>query len=421
MKNSSLYIAFRYLWGRAREGGRYLRGAAAGIALSLIPIIVTLVVADGMIRGISDRYLELGTGHIQVYDYMELYDIPLLAKDIGDMEDLGIRGAWSERQGLGIILGNSGRTGVTIRAVESSFWEDPGSRAFLQVSSGSAVLDSDREVLLGQDLAETLQAEPGKTVRIMTVKAGPDGDYIPRVTIFTVKGIISSGYRELDSLWCVMNYSAGEELLSPLLYHSFIMIKVDDPYSPLDKTASMLLEELGPGFGVYTWKDLNQSLYRSFESTKQILLFIMALLVIVAAVNVSSATSMLVLERQRDIAVLKTGGAGPGQTTAIFVWGSVLTGLAGALIGISLGLLIGRFINPVIRFLEKVFSFFASPWGGEVKLLDPEYYLQEIPIIIDWKTVLFIGIFTVFCSCIASVLPAGRAGKLRPLEILRKI
>ena len=65
------FIAVRYLLGRAREGGRYLRGAAAGIALSLIPIMVTLIVADGMIRGITDRYLELGTGHIQVYDYLD--------------------------------------------------------------------------------------------------------------------------------------------------------------------------------------------------------------------------------------------------------------------------------------------------------------------------------------------------------------
>jgi lipoprotein-releasing system permease protein len=418
---SSLYIALRFLWGRAGEGGRYLRGAAAGIALSLIPIMVTLVVADGMIRGITDRYLELGTGHVQVYDYMEYYDIPVLAEEIGGMKHLGIRGAWSERQGLGIILGNSGRTGVTIRAVDQNFWEDPGSRAFLQVVSGSAVLGSDREVLLGQGLAETLRAEPGKTVRIMTVRTDPDGAYIPRVTLFTVKGIISSGYRELDSLWCIMNYSAGEELLSPLLYHSFIMVKVDDPYTQPDNTAAALVGEFGPGFGIYTWKQLNQSLYRSFESTKQILLFIMALLVIVAAVNVSSATSMLALERQREIAVLKTGGAGPGQTTAVFLWGSLLTGLIGAVSGLSLGLLLGRFINPLIRRLESILSFFSSPWGGEVKLLDPDYYLQEIPIIIDWKAVLFIGIFTIFCSCAASVLPARRAGKLRPLEILRKI
>jgi lipoprotein-releasing system permease protein len=255
----------------------------------------------------------------------------------------------------------------------------------------------------------------------MTVRTGADGGYSPRVTIFTVKGIISSGYRELDSLWCVMNYSAGEELLSPLLYQSFVLLKIGDPYGLPDKTARDLMGKLGPGFGVYTWKQLNNSLYRSFESTKQILLFIMALLVIVAAVNVSSATSMLALERQREIAVLKTGGAGPGQTTAVFLWGSFLTGLTGALLGTFLGLIIGRFINPIIRFLERALGFFASPWGGEVKLLDPDYYLQEIPIVIDWKTVFFIGLFTVFCSCTAAFLPARRAGKLRPLEILRKI
>ena len=69
-KHTSLFIALRYLWGRAREGGRYLRGAAAGIAVSLIPIVVTLIVADGMIRGILDRYLELGPGHLQVYDIL---------------------------------------------------------------------------------------------------------------------------------------------------------------------------------------------------------------------------------------------------------------------------------------------------------------------------------------------------------------
>ena len=65
---ASFFIAIRYLWGRAHEGVRYLRGAAAGIAVSLVPIIVTLIVADGMIRGIVDRYIELGTGHLQVID-----------------------------------------------------------------------------------------------------------------------------------------------------------------------------------------------------------------------------------------------------------------------------------------------------------------------------------------------------------------
>ena len=177
----------------------------------------------------------------------------------------------------------------------------------------------------------------------------------------------------------------------------------------------------GQGYGVYTWKELQQSLYRSFETTRQLLLFIMALLVLVAAVNVSSATSMLVIERQRDIAVLKTGGAGPLSIQSIFLWGAFLTGLAGAAGGIGTGLVIGKGINTIIRSLEKFFTILSSPWGGEVKILDPDYYLQTIPITIDWKMVLIIGLFTLLCSCIASALPARRAGKLKPLEILRRV
>ena len=88
-KNTSFFIALRYLWGRAHEGVRYLRGAAAGIAVSLVPIMVTLIVADGMIRGITDRYLELGTGHVQVIDNNNFKDEEEVKKQIIDIE--GVR------------------------------------------------------------------------------------------------------------------------------------------------------------------------------------------------------------------------------------------------------------------------------------------------------------------------------------------
>ena len=417
---SSIFIALRYLWGRAKEGGRYLRGAAAGIALSLVPIIVTLIVADGMIRGITSRYLELGTGHLQIYDYFSYSEYPdELLDNISRLE--GIRGTWREKQGLGIILSKEGRVGATIRAVDNGFWQDPGSAEYLEVLAGSSELEAENELLLGRALAETLEAEPGSLVRLMTMRADEEGRNLPRVTLFTVKGIISSGYRELDSLWCIINYEAGLTLLSPELYRAFLIVKTNDPYRSVEKTAEQIMIQAGPGYGVYTWKELQQSLYRSFESTRQILLFIMALLVLVAAVNVSSATSMLVIERQRDIAVLKTGGSGPFSIQNIFLWGAFLTGLAGAILGISLGLLIGKEINAIILGLEKLLSFLGSPWGGEVKILDPDYYLEVIPIIIDWKMVLVIGLFTLLCSCLASLLPARRAGKLKPLEILRRV
>ena len=418
--HSSFFIALRYLWGPAKEGIRYLRGAAAGIALSLVPIVVTLIVADGMIQGITGRYLELGTGHFQIYDYLSYGDFPEeLLEEIRSIED--VRGVWQERQGLGIILGNEGRVGTTIRAVDNSFWTDPGSMEFLEVIAGTAELEGENELLLGRGLAETLDAEPGSTVRLMTIRVNEEGASVPRVSLFTVKGIISSGYRELDALWSVINYETGYNLLSPELYRSFLIVKINDPYTASERTLGQLIHRVGPGYGVYTWKELQQSLYRSFESTRQLLLFIMAILVVVAAVNVSSATSMLVIERQRDIAVLKTGGGGPAAISTIFLWGALLTGLAGSVLGISLGLLIGNYINFIIRALEQFLTVLSSPWGSEVKLLDPDYYLQTIPIIIDWQMILLIAFFTLLCSCLASAIPARQAGKLKPLEILRRV
>jgi lipoprotein-releasing system permease protein len=130
---------------------------------------------------------------------------------------------------------------------------------------------------------------------------------------------------------------------------------------------------------------------------------------------------MLVLERQRDIAVLKVSGASVRGVTGIFLWGSFLTGLFGAITGITLGLLIGSNINFLIRSLEKILSFFSALFkGGEVRILDPGFYLETIPIIIDWGAVMLIGFFAILCSVLASWIPARRAGKLKPMELLRK-
>jgi lipoprotein-releasing system permease protein len=413
------FIALRYLLGRAREGGRYLRGAAAGIALSLIPIMVTLIVADGMIQGITDRYLELGTGHLQVYGYQGFPEVEETAALLRGIP--GVRGVWAERQGLGLIMGGAGKAGAAIRATDPSFWEDPGSLRFLEILDGEGTLRSGREVLLGEELARTVGAELGKPVFIMTLGITAEGRSIPRTLPFTVRGIVSSGYRELDALWCLMSFEGGESLLPPQLFPPCLILKMEDPYQNADAMARRLYQALGPGYGVYTWKTLQRSQYSSYESTRQLLLFIMALIVMVAAVNVSSATSMLAVERQRDIAVLKAAGASPSDTTRIFLWGSLLTGLTGGTIGIALGLGIGCNINPLIRGLESILGFFSRIFrGGEVKILDPGYYLETIPIIIDWKTVFLIGLFTVLCSVAASYFPARRAGKTTPIGLLRK-
>jgi len=419
--NASFFIAIRYLWGRAREGVRYLRGAAAGIAVSLIPIIVTLIVADGMIRGITDRYLELGTGHLQVYDLYDFDDTETTINLIKEID--GVRGVWPERRGMGILAGRGGntkKTGVTVRSIESSFWDDPGSANLLKIIDGVHKPETARDIILGETLAGNIGVRVGDDVRLMTIIL-EGGRISPRPAVFTVSGILSCGYNELDALWCIVSWEGGERVITSDHASSSFIVKINDPYKKADEIAMKLHEKLSSGYSIQTWKEILRSQYSSYETTRQLLLFIMALIVIVAAVNVSSATSMLVLERQKDIAVLKVSGARVSGITEIFLLGSFLTGLVGSIIGISLGLLIGVNINFLVRSLENILSFFSGLFnGGDVKILDPGFYLETIPIIIDWNTVFMIGLFAIICSVVASWIPAIRAGRLKPMDLLRK-
>jgi len=424
LKNrAAFFIAMRYLWARAHEGVRYLRGAAAGIAVSLVPIIVTLIVADGMIRGITDRYLELGTGHIQVFDTLGL-GYAEASEKINALNT--VRGTWHEKRGMGVLAGLSGKTGITVRSIESSFWDDSGSYGFLKIIDGIHKPETERDIVIGVTLAENIGAAVGDTVRLMTVRSGDGsnpaaGGFSPRMASFTVRGIMSCGYNELDALWCIINDEGGNRVFSNGQYSSSLIVKINDPYNNADNFLYSLYDVLGTGYSYYTWKDLLRSQYSAYETSRQLLLFIMALIVVVAAVNVSSATSMLVLERHRDIAILKISGANITGVTQIFLIGSFLTGIAGSIIGITLGLLIGSTINILIRSLEKFLSFFSGLFkGDEVKILDPGFYLETIPIIIDWKMVLLIGLFACFCSVLASCIPALRAGRLKPMELIRK-
>ncbi|MDR2864860.1 MAG: ABC transporter permease [Spirochaetaceae bacterium] len=420
---SEFFIAFRYLFGRSNKGERYLLAAAAGIALSLIPIMVTLIVTDGMIQGITERFLELGTGHIQVRPSRNASAMGFKSEDaefVVKKRD-GVRGVWKEIDGVGIILGLHGKTGTGIRAIDPSFWEDEGSRKYLDVIAGEGAIKNDNDVLLGSSLAKKAGAEIAKTIRIMTLRTNEDGKTIPHAELFYVRGIISSGYHEIDANCCVISYNAGKKFLDPEYSDSYLVVKIDDPYLHAEQITQNINKDLRDYFRARTWQQVKPAQYSSYETTRQILLFIMALIVLIAAVNVSSATSMLVIERERDIAVLKTCGLSPAGISAVFLLGSFLTGLSGAVLGITLGLLCGIHINQIIHGIESVINIFTEILNaGSVRLLDPEYYLQSIPIIIDWKTVFIIVIFTVICSITASAFPSFRAGRMKPVELLRK-
>ncbi|NBF41257.1 MAG: FtsX-like permease family protein, partial [Spirochaetes bacterium] len=174
-----------------------------------------------------------------------------------------------------------------------------------------------------------------------------------------------------------------------------------------------------------------RSRYMSFRTTKNLLVFIMALIVVVAAVNISSSLVMLVLEKQSEIAILKSIGASPAGIRRVFVLAGFFTGVLGAALGLAVGLALAVNINGVLAGIEALADWIQ---GGVYLLLSPvvddvprslnvfhsEFYLETIPITVDPAQLFAVAALTVLLATLAALVPAYRAGRIRPLEVMRR-
>lgn len=172
---------------------------------------------------------------------------------------------------------------------------------------------------------------------------------------------------------------------------------------------------------------IERSLFRSFEVTRSTLLFIMAIAIAVAAINLSSALLTFVADHTTEIAILRSYGASSHSIGAIFLWSGMLTGAVGTLAGVILGIALSLFINPIIHGMEWIINAFnalAAVAAGQpplpIRLLDPAYYLEKIPVTVNFAEIMVITAASLLVCIIASLMPARKASKISVLELFRK-
>jgi lipoprotein-releasing system permease protein len=420
-----LFIARRLFLRQRRDHrqGHPLIGASLGIALSLIPLVTVDHVADAMIEGIIGRYRETSSFHFQVHSWSTPDRNEWESSLNGILAGDSVKDAWIERQGFGLARAGDSREGLTLRALPHDLVDrDKVFGSYIEFDSGRWDLDSTDSILLGREVARRLNAELGDEIRVLTARRLLDGRYVPRVTRFTVRGVFTSGYQDLDRTWAFIPLETGWTILSQESSRTHIGGKFPDLGDDMPAYKLQLSTSLPERWIVYDWKELNRYLLSNLESTRNILLFIMALIILVAVFNVMTSLVMLTFERQREIGILKCTGTSPADITATFIFAGMLASAVGTVAGIGGGILVARFVNEIISGIEIFLGLFSGAGNGAAgpKLLDEGYYLQYIPIHIRWESTMLIGAATFLLSLAASAIPASRAARLKPLDVLRK-
>ena len=411
------------------------------IALSLVPVVVILEVSNGMIEGITARYLEFESGHLSISFYSE-DEVKQLEGYRGRLlQDPNIKSLSFSRRGGGLLFFQGRQAFVAIRAVEPDLYEtDAGLGQYLRFIAGCWDLSQRNSLLIGQALAEELKVSVGDSLILythQTVIRNGKKLFQAKPTRLVVSGIYTIGYQELDKATIFISLPEGKRILTPNNANLLMTFKVKEPFKGITEKAINLERQIETDLGiflrVYTWQELNSNYYNAFASTKAILIFIMLLIVFLASFNILSAQTMLVIDHLQEIAILKSIGASPTLISLGFVISGFLAGSLSTLLGLALGLLVAVNINEFFSLIENILNSFnhflvliLSPLGlhldlAQVKILNPEYYLEAIPLRLDVWEIITLGGFSLAITVFFSLFPAIRAGRIRPLEVIRKI
>jgi lipoprotein-releasing system permease protein len=406
------FIGFRYLRASPRRGFVSLIAgiAIAGLALGVAVLIVVLSVMNGFEEVLRTRILSL-TAHATISGIDGR--IANWRADISKLQSFpGINGVAPYIEEQGLLIHGDKSSGVQLRGIT------PAAEAHVvdlgpHLLSGrlSDLVPGSYRVILGKALAEELGVKVGDRV-VLIVALGdvtPLG-VIPRMRAFEVAGILSVGMYEYDRRIAVVAMQDAAKLLRMGDEVTGIRLNLEDMYAAprISRAAAMAI---GGGVEIQDWTNEHVNFFRSIAITKRILAVILSLMVAVAAFNIVSTMVMVVKDKRRDIAILRTFGSSPGSILSVFVVQGSLIGMLGILVGVAFGVLIAVNLQELVHALEAVVGF---------KFLDARvYFMSDLPAHVRFGDVLRICGFAFVLACVSTVYPAVRAARLLPAESLR--
>jgi lipoprotein-releasing system permease protein len=266
-------------------------------------------------------------------------------------------------------------------------------------------------VLVGARLADSLGVKAGDSVSLISFSGGatPFGT-APRRKTYTVGAIFSVGMSQYDAAYMYMPLAQAQLFFGRDANIDIIEVNLKTP-DEIDRIKPAIVSAAGPGAIVTDWRDRNHSFFNALQVEHNVMGLILGLLVLIASLNIISGLVMLVKNKGRDIAILRTMGAGQGSILRIFFMCGALIGVAGTALGLAVGALFCTFIDPIQAVVEKVTG---------VSVFSPDtYFLSRLPASIQWSEVVGVVIVSLAMSFAATLPPAWRASRIDPVEALR--
>jgi lipoprotein-releasing system permease protein len=406
------FLGFRYLRASPRRGFVSLIAgiAIAGLALGVAVLIVVLSVMNGFEEVLRTRILSV-TAHATISGLEG--SIPHWRADVEKLDGFpGIIAAAPYIEEQGLMTHGEKSSGVLLRGILPDAEQRVVNLSPHLLSGRLSDLAAGRyRVVLGNALAEELGAKVGDRV-VLLVALGdvtPLG-VIPRMRAFQVAGILSLGMYEYDRRIALIDMQDAATLLRMGDDVTGIRLNLTDMYAAPRVSRSAAVA-IGGGVGIQDWTNEHVNFFRSIAITKRILFVILSLMVAVAAFNIVSTMVMVVKDKRRDIAILRTFGSSPRSILSVFVVQGSLIGLLGIGVGVLLGVLIAVNLQDLVHGLESILGF---------KFLDARvYFMSDLPAHVRAADVLQICGFAFALACLSTVYPAVRAARLLPAESLR--
>ena len=403
-------VAMRYLRARRQEGFISVIAwfSLIGIALGVATLIIVMSVMNGFRQELLTRILGLN-GHLSIYGQnYELTGYDPLAEKARKIADVVAVTPIVEGQVMATARGVA--KGAVVRGIRP---RDLVRRALVaeNIHSGSLAEFKDDRVLIGNRLASRLGLVVGDQITLISPKGNVTAfGTVPRMRAYRLAGTFEVGMHEYDSSFIFMPLKTAQVYFRLPGAVTNLEIFIDDPDHARQVGRKIMAATGGKG-RIHDWQQANSSFFNAIQVERNVMFLILTLIIVVAAFNIISSMIMLVKDKGRDIAILRTMGATRGMIMRIFFLSGASVGIIGTLAGFALGLAFAANIETIRQWIQGL-------TGGELFAAEI-YFLSQLPAVVDPKEVVVVVLMGLGLSFLATLYPSWRAARLDPAEALR--